>query len=437
MATDRALAQPDMAIKQDDQDSSERYHLKEGRQFVPAMQQVFRDRERGPSMQGAPQAGFMYTPPEDINHSFSTSETATAVKWHTKLPPLQVGPSPPTSPSMARLPSLDSVVSQDGLLYPHAEQTSQSQEPLFVSDAHISPRPRSRNDSAAEVVPDPNRNVGGLVGGPMNLPYTEESVNKYYQDRLRELERYREARQLPAPTKSQASERDVVSRSQVAALRPRPAGITKPKPKSPLKPKAPKAVKATPPPAKKRATPSRRATPKAKTLQDFHDAAFPAESAGAKHKRAPPSKKGPAKEEDVRWRQIPDYTAPVSSLDDAPRALKAEWNGPQPLDISELPDVDELAPAEYAMASELRLPPQQYLANKRRLFGRRLQYLKMGKNFTKTAAQGACNVDVNKASKLWLAFERVGWFDEKWFTPKFDDVTLDFLEKNFKLDKQG
>ena len=69
--------------------------------------------------------------------------------------------------------------------------------------------------------------------------------------------------------------------------------------------------------------------------------------------------------------------------------------------------MDLLTPAEYAVAGELRLHAQQYLANKRRMFGKRLWCLKSGKNFTKTSAQNACNIDVNKASKLWEAYEKV------------------------------
>ena len=44
-----------------------------------------------------------------------------------------------------------------------------------------------------------------------------------------------------------------------------------------------------------------------------------------------------------------------------------------------------------------------------------MQAYKDGKNFTKTAAQGVCAIDVNKASQLWDAFQKVGWFEEHWY----------------------
>jgi hypothetical protein len=41
--------------------------------------------------------------------------------------------------------------------------------------------------------------------------------------------------------------------------------------------------------------------------------------------------------------------------------------------------------------------------------------LRIGKEFRKTDAQQACKIDVNKASKLWTAYDRVGWFDSEHF----------------------
>jgi len=41
--------------------------------------------------------------------------------------------------------------------------------------------------------------------------------------------------------------------------------------------------------------------------------------------------------------------------------------------------------------------------------------LRIGKEFRKTDAQQACKIDVNKASKLWTAFDKVGWFKKDFF----------------------
>ena len=51
------------------------------------------------------------------------------------------------------------------------------------------------------------------------------------------------------------------------------------------------------------------------------------------------------------------------------------------------------------------------------MFMRRLECIGIGKEFRKTDAQQACKIDVNKASKLWQAFDKVGWLDQKWMKP--------------------
>ena len=72
-------------------------------------------------------------------------------------------------------------------------------------------------------------------------------------------------------------------------------------------------------------------------------------------------------------------------------------------------------PQEIEAAAELKLFGAQYLANKRRIFIAKVNSLREGKHFTKTAAQQACNIDVNKTSKLWEAYEKSGWFDREHF----------------------
>jgi hypothetical protein len=72
-------------------------------------------------------------------------------------------------------------------------------------------------------------------------------------------------------------------------------------------------------------------------------------------------------------------------------------------------------PQEIALAATLRFHCNQYLINKRRIFKAKVRALEEGKAFNKTACQQCTAMDVNKASKLWAAFEEVGWFDEHWF----------------------
>lgn len=71
--------------------------------------------------------------------------------------------------------------------------------------------------------------------------------------------------------------------------------------------------------------------------------------------------------------------------------------------------------AEINLAGTLRLSCATYLCSKRRIFQARLNALRIGKEFRKTDAQQACKIDVNKASKLWTAYDKVGWFNRSYF----------------------
>ncbi len=119
--------------------------------------------------------------------------------------------------------------------------------------------------------------------------------------------------------------------------------------------------------------------------------------------------------EDVDFNALPDFAPPTSTLPpNNPRALKAEWRG-QPLDLTNDPHRHLLHVAELHLASTLRLSCATYLCSKRRIFMARLDALRIGKEFRKTDSQQACKIDVNKASKLWSAYDRVGWFAPEHF----------------------
>ncbi|QDS76840.1 hypothetical protein FKW77_003121 [Venturia effusa] len=113
------------------------------------------------------------------------------------------------------------------------------------------------------------------------------------------------------------------------------------------------------------------------------------------------------------WAQLPDYCPPFPD-NFGSKSLKADWKGAA-LDLSNDVFRQELHPAELNLASTLRLGCAMYLTSKRQIFNARREALKIGKEFRKTDAQQACNIDVNKASKLWTAFEKVGWFNEEHF----------------------
>lgn len=113
---------------------------------------------------------------------------------------------------------------------------------------------------------------------------------------------------------------------------------------------------------------------------------------------------------------IPDYSPDVASLPKGNnRSLKVEWKG-QPMDLRSDPNVDKLHPAEVLLASTLRLPCNVYLDSKRRLFYEKVNRFRSGQQFRRTDAQKACRIDVNKASRLFAAFEKVGWLNDVHFT---------------------
>lgn len=113
---------------------------------------------------------------------------------------------------------------------------------------------------------------------------------------------------------------------------------------------------------------------------------------------------------------IPDYSpdAELTLPKGNNRSLKIEWKG-QPMDLRNDPQVDKLHPAEVVLASTLRLPANVYLDSKRRLFFEKVNRMRNDMPFRRTDAQKACRIDVNKASRLFAAFEKVGWLDDKNF----------------------
>jgi hypothetical protein len=118
--------------------------------------------------------------------------------------------------------------------------------------------------------------------------------------------------------------------------------------------------------------------------------------------------------DDTDYKSLPDYCPSIDTLRGNTKGLKADWKG-QMLDLSNDPDRHVLDPSEVGLAATLRLSCATYLCSKRRIFEARLNALRIGKEFRKTDAQQACKIDVNKASKLWTAYEKVGWFKPEHF----------------------
>ena len=136
----------------------------------------------------------------------------------------------------------------------------------------------------------------------------------------------------------------------------------------------------------------------------------------AKGRSETPDRLPGTKREDVDYNSLPDYAPPTSTLPTGnPKILKIDWQSNNALNLSNDPDRHMLHEAEIYLASGLRLSCATYMCSKRRIFEARLNALRIGKEFRKTDAQQACKIDVNKASKLWVAFDKVGWFAQAHF----------------------
>ncbi|KAL6720107.1 hypothetical protein ACLMJK_002028 [Lecanora helva] len=136
----------------------------------------------------------------------------------------------------------------------------------------------------------------------------------------------------------------------------------------------------------------------------------------AKGRSETPDRALGAKREDIDYNALPDFAPATSTLPSGnPKVLKADWPSNNILNLSNDPDRHMLHEAELNLAGTLRLSCATYLCSKRRIFEARVNALKIGKEFRKTDAQQACKIDVNKASKLWTAFDKVGWFDTDYF----------------------
>ncbi|KAI9819816.1 MAG: hypothetical protein M1832_003891 [Thelocarpon impressellum] len=187
-----------------------------------------------------------------------------------------------------------------------------------------------------------------------------------------------------------------------------PAGATKKHPAGPTtaaataRSRGPRAPRAPRPPKR---------TPKSKALDSF-------DAAGLVVAASPKRVIGTSRE-DTDFASLPDFSPPPSTLPKGnTKALKADWKG-QVLDLSRDPHRHLLHEAEVNLAATLRLSCATYLCSKRRIFVARLDALRIGKEFRKTDSQQACKIDVNKASKLWAAYDKVGWFKPEHFTEHF------------------
>lgn len=330
----------------------------------------------------------------------------------------RMGPNPPLSPPIspasktvdhpvaAMSPSSSPV--QDPILYPSQDAAnSPQQRPLFgqdeptdirrIVDDHVNSRPAHLFKEAAP----PKQEEYELF-----LYFSSQVLKLYAKDPKAWLKRERQ--QLLSDRKAGA--RNLQFKLQPKPILPaKPQQVRKETQRAKTKPakvvktaqsqhSAPRPIRSYPAPGSGQAP---RQTPKR----------LPSETADPSPRRAVAPNR-----EDKDFESQPNFCPPIDSLQGKANGLKVDWKG-TPIDLSNDPHRELLHPAEVSLAANLRLDCATYLTSKRRMFVRRKECLEVGKEFRKTDAQQACKIDVNKASKLWVAFDKVGWLDKAWMGP--------------------
>ncbi|KAF5021084.1 hypothetical protein F66182_6873 [Fusarium sp. NRRL 66182] len=340
----------------------------------------------------------LMSPPDHVHDSFANTHHQYDIARPASsgndpaTPPMPM--SPPISPYSKSISTAETTTTpsvKDPVLYPADEiPSSPAQSPLFAPaeieehDRIIDDHLRARESTSFAFVPAPRREDLHLAlefksqvyklcaANPLGWLRRERGyLEADRRNRLASGSGNRYHSILPAkPAKAPRTQR--TDRVQKPQSVPRPIRTHIPASASPMRP-TPR-VSATPEPSRRIVAPNR---------------------------------------EDKDFKSLPNYCPPQDSLPSRPNSLKVDWKG-QPIDLSDDPFVNLLHPDEVSLASNLRLDCATYLTSKRRIFDRRLTCLRNDKEFRKTDAQQACKIDVNKASKLWTAFDKVGWLDAKW-----------------------
>lgn len=331
-------------------------------------------------------------------------------------PNVRILPSPPISPWMSKICQEEQIdqtrstcgsqgreAGQDPVLFPDCESVgSVSDQPLFSTEASI----ENTEDMITNHMAMHLQRFKNKVNCPTREEYRlaiacvpqigrlyNQNPGAYMKRQREEMEdEYWQTKRLCATAGTKAAP---------VRIAPAPRLIKRPIHRAVTPAKATLLAKA--------AIPRIKRTPKASPMTKLMG--FPEKGRSATPDRTPGTKR-----EDVDYNVLPDYAPPTSTLPKGnPKILKADWPSSNILNLANDPDRDMLHEAELNLAGTLRLSCATYLCSKRRIFESRLNALKIGKEFRKTDAQQACKIDVNKASKLWGAYDKVGWFDKKYF----------------------
>ncbi|KAI0172705.1 hypothetical protein GGR52DRAFT_572526 [Hypoxylon sp. FL1284] len=315
-------------------------------------------------------------------------------------------PSPPTSvdDDMARAEASTGTLAQDPILYPSGQDVTRSpqQRPLFERNEPIAVR-----QIVDEHVIARSANLFGKASPPKNeeyeliLDFKSRMMELYKKDPNGWLKRERAQLMIDRRARAQNSPQKLqpILPAKVPQVRKETQRARAPKPSKVAKAVQPTST--TPRPIRSYpATGSGSGQPSSSRL--LSEAPEPT-----------PRRAVAPNREDKDFASLKDYCPPLDSLPHKANSLKVDWKG-TPIDLSNDPHRHLLHPDEITLAANLRLDCATYLTSKRRMFIRRLECLRVGKEFRKTDAQQACKIDVNKASKLWTAFDKVGWLDKRW-----------------------
>lgn len=346
---------------------------------------------------------FAHTHHSNANMSNSTSTAGNVQPASSAKHPLPM--SPPVSPYSKTVPSTEAPTTppsqaiKDPVLYPSEDAAAASppQPPLFASaemedhrhiiDDHL----RAQSPSTFGTISPPKHEDYMLV-----LAFRSQVMKHYTANRKGWL--MKERALLKADRQAGAGAQ------RYHTIMPAKPIVAKP-------PRAQRADRVSKPQSAPRPIRSSNGTAVASTTTH---GSSPVRPSGRVSATPEPSRRSVApNREDKDFNALPDYCPPPNSLPNRSNSLKVDWKG-QPIDLSNDPHAHLLHPDEVTLAGNLRLDCATYLTSKRRIFERRLQCLRTGKEFRKTDAQQACKIDVNKASKLWTAFDKVGWLDAAW-----------------------
>jgi hypothetical protein len=319
----------------------------------------------------------LMSPPEPTQFESFTQKTPALMPSNKKIPYGGLPPlSPPISPETKNIATEErpTLAVADPILYPSTERSASSSEtPLFPEDdldaKRVVQEHMAARDSSIFRQASPPRTEEYVLA----LEFKSTVMGQYIADRQKWLRRERAFLLADKERFSGPVHRRYKHIAPASGMKPHrtPPKNTESRVKKPSPPK----------PAYPRASP------------------------------APGVRPGPREDRDFEL--LPDYAPPTSSLPSKYNSLKVEWKG-APIDLHGDKDHDKLHPDELLLAANLRLDCATYLTSKRRIFIARVDCLRRGKEFRKTDAQQACKIDVNKASKLWTAFEKVGWLHKDW-----------------------